>query len=38
MPPAPTSAPTHTGPQLQLIEGTLAAVVEAAIEDDGTIG
>lgn len=38
MPPPPCSAPTHTGLQLQLVEGALAVVVEAAIEDDGTIG
>lgn len=30
--------PTHTGLQLQLIEGTLVVVAEAAIEDDGAVG
>lgn len=31
-------APTHTGLQLQLIEGAFVVVTEAAIKDDGAIG
>lgn len=30
-------APTHTGLQLQLIEGTFVVIAEAAVEDDGAI-
>lgn len=29
---------THTSLQLQLIEGALVVVAEAAIEDDGAVG
>lgn len=38
--PAPSCpcTPTHTGLQLQLVEGTLVVVAEAAIEDDGPVG
>lgn len=38
--PSPSCActPTHTGLQLQLVEGTLVVVAEAAIENDGAIG
>ena len=36
--PDPTYARTHTGLQLQLIEGTLVVVAEAAVEDDGAVG
>lgn len=36
--PDPACACTHTGLQLQLIEGTLVVVAEAAVEDDGAVG
>lgn len=38
--PGPSCAgtPTHTGHQLQLVEGTLVVVAEAAIENDGAVG
>lgn len=35
--PVPCAA-THTGFQLQLVEGTLVVVAEAAIENDGAVG
>lgn len=38
--PAPSCActPPHTGHQLQLVEGTLVVVAEAAVENDGAVG